>query len=127
MADSCNGKVDAFNSAGDRLPGNWPVSGFSNPSGVAVDKNGNVYVAEINNKDVKEFSSSGVYITEFGNPGSILAGPEGVAVDSGGNVWVTDPPSSRVLEYTAPTTYSKITTFNSGQSFNSPQGIAIAP
>lgn len=65
-------------------------SGFNTPSGVAVDSNGNVFVADTQNGLVKEIPYSA---GSYGTPvplGSGFVSPRGVAVDASGNVFVTD-------------------------------------
>ena len=80
--------------------------------GIAVDGSGNVYVADLMNYLVQKFTSTGVYLTQWGNYGSGDGSydPQGVAVDSDGNVYVLDDGNIRVqkfspnspLEITAP-------------------------
>ncbi len=76
-------------------------SGFSAPYGIAVDTNGNVYVADVNNSDVKEIEAvAGVIplsptIRTWGNGFSL---PAGVALDGGGNIFVTQWGNSAVTE-----------------------------
>lgn len=75
---------------------------LSNPNGVAVDRVGNIYIAEYNNHIVRKVSPSGV-ISTFAGTGSFgysgdggsataatLFNPMGVAVDTAGNVYVAD-------------------------------------
>jgi sugar lactone lactonase YvrE len=74
---------------------------FYNPSGVAVDGTGNVYVADFYNCTIRKVTADGVVTTLAGLAGSsgsadgtasaaLFCGPEGVAVDSAGNVYVAD-------------------------------------
>src|SRR5580698_10589311 len=68
-------------------------SGFFNPSGVAVDGNGNVFVGDTYNKAVKEIVAVGGSIPAtptIRTLGSGFSFPVGVAVDGSGNVFVAD-------------------------------------
>src|SRR5436309_2401124 len=70
--------------------------------GVAVDGEGNLFIADTSNNRVRKVSSSGINTTVAGNgsPGysgdggpainAQLSGPDGVAVDSAGNVLIAD-------------------------------------
>ena len=63
-------------------------SGFSDPTGVAVDGNGNVYVADQGNSAVKEILA--LSYTTVNTLGGGFFQPVGVAVDGKGNVYVSD-------------------------------------
>ena len=74
---------------------------FSNPSGVAVDNAGNVYVADTSNGTIRKVTPTGVVTTLAGLAGSFgradgtgsaaqFADPVNVAVDSAGNFYVAD-------------------------------------
>ena len=79
----------------------WGTSGsgdgqFNNPTAVAVDADGYVYVTDSGNYRVQKFTASGVYVTQWGSLGGGngrfdgLSGPLGVAKDGSGNILVTD-------------------------------------
>ena len=92
-------------------------SGFDQPTGVAVDGSGNVFVADSNHNAVKEILAPG-YTTV--NPlGSGFSRPTGVAVDRSGNVFVADTGHNAVKEILAPIRLSTscMTTFVGNQPF----------
>ncbi len=65
---------------------------LSNPTGVAVDSSGNVYVADLSNNRIQKFNSAGILIAEWssGSGDGQFGTPHGVAVDSSDNVYVAD-------------------------------------
>jgi len=75
------------------------IGDFSKPSDVAVDKDGNVYVADMLNYRIQIFDADGKFIRTFGKHGDgpgYFAMPKGVAVDPDGHIWVTDTMQNRV-------------------------------
>jgi DNA-binding beta-propeller fold protein YncE len=87
------GKEHTLNTPGD----------FAKPTGVAVDKEGNLYVADMLNARVEIFDADGNFIRAFGKRGDgpgYFAMPKGVAVDCDGHIWVTDSVQNRVQLYT---------------------------
>jgi DNA-binding beta-propeller fold protein YncE len=76
---------------------------FRSPSGVALDKDGNVFVADTGNNRIQKFTKDGKYITQIGNGvGSAdgqLNAPQGVAVDKDGYVYVVDTGNNRIQRF----------------------------
>ena len=69
-------------------------SGFSQPTGVAVDVAGDVFVADTGKGRVTKVASNGTQTTV----GSGFSQPAGVTVDVAGDVFVADTGSNRVVK-----------------------------
>jgi sugar lactone lactonase YvrE len=72
---------------------------FSKPAGVAVDGEGNLYVADTLNNRIEIFDADGQFVSTFGKNGDgpgYFSRPKGVAVDSDGHIWVADGMQDRV-------------------------------
>lgn len=80
--------------------GKGSAASFAHPAGIAVDKNGNVYVADAGNNLIRMINPEGVVTTYAGTgergkqDGDAQAAtfyrPVGVAVDTSGNIYVAD-------------------------------------
>ena len=72
---------------------------FSGPQGVAVDKEGNLYVTDTVNDRVEIFDGDGKFISTFGKNGDGPADferPKGIAIDGDGHIWVADQMQDRL-------------------------------
>lgn len=93
------------------LDGMGMAASFSGPSGVAIDKAGNLYVADNGNNLIRKVAPSGLVSTLAGSrPGGSSDGkgsaasfssPLGVAVDGAGNVYVADTENDKVWKIDA--------------------------
>jgi DNA-binding beta-propeller fold protein YncE len=72
---------------------------FAKPTGLAVDREANLYVADTLNDRIEIFDADGKFISTFGKNGDgpgYFARPKGVAIDSDGHIWVADGMQDRV-------------------------------
>ena len=98
--------------------------GIQNPTGIAVDGSGNVYVINYYNSHVEKFSSSGVYLGQVDS--GQLSFPFGIAVDGSGNVYVVDYNNNRVVKFLTDSTVQTWGVYGTGNSeFRYPSGIAV--
>lgn len=128
-ADLIIGQTDAYSTSAGGPGTSSPATGLAGPTGLAVDKNGNLYVVDSGNNRVlrfpQPFNQTGQRITPdlvLGQPSFSTHSPNytgavsatgiflqsgstlytaGVAIDSAGNLWFTDSGNRRVLEYQA--------------------------
>lgn len=127
-ADFVVGQKDLFSTTG-LGPGTSVTSGLSHPTGIAVDKNGNLYVVDAGNNRILRFpvpynqpgqplpdlviGQTGLSCATCGqaNSGGVSAKTIAVfngslfssalAFDANGNLWFTDAMNNRVLRYNA--------------------------
>ena len=120
-----------FDAAAPQFLAKWgDNSQFNNPTSVAVDGAGNVYVADTNNHRIQKFDNAGVYVTQWGSRGSgniQFESPRGVAVDGAGNVYVADTGNNRIQKFTSAGGY--VTQWgsqgNGDSKFRSPTGVVV--
>jgi uncharacterized protein (TIGR03663 family) len=75
---------------------------FIKPAGLAVDRDGNLYVADSGNHRVQKFDAEGRFIAQVGSLGDgegEFNEPWGVAVDGEGNLYVADTWNNRIQKF----------------------------
>jgi sugar lactone lactonase YvrE len=132
--------------------GGISAGGLYQPENLALDSNGNLYVADLQNSRVLYYPAGSTTATRvYGQGGNFTTGsagpvtadslnnPYGVAVDSGGGVYIADWNNSRVLYYSAGSTtasrvYGQNGSFTTNtanydgvqaDSLNGPQSVAL--
>jgi flagellar hook assembly protein FlgD/sugar lactone lactonase YvrE len=68
---------------------------FDSPA-AAIDKSGDIYLADTGNNRIQKFISDGSFVSKFGE--GVLKSPKGVDVDSFGNIWVADAGNQRIVQ-----------------------------
>jgi NHL repeat len=107
---------------------------FAWPIGIAVDKQGNIFVADNANEVIRKITTSGNVITIAGSPGNSgfadgltssarFDNPQGLAVDFLGNVYVADVNNNRIRKITP---YGKVTTLAGNSMVGHTDGIGTA-
>ena len=126
--------------------GNGTAARFSRPFGVAVDRNGNIFVADNNNNTLRKVLTTGDVSTVAGTAGVVgssngsgaaasFKSPLGLAADGSGNVYVADQGNNTVREVTPAGLVSTLAGLaavtgsgdgnGAAASFNLPIGVAV--
>jgi len=118
-----SGQVTTFAGSGQpgRNDGMGTAASFNSPFGIAIDANGNLYVADSGNNLIRKITPGGAVTTIVGsgsrgaNDGTGNAAsfntPSGIAVDKSGNIYVADENNNLIRKITqagAVTTISKV-------------------
>jgi tripartite motif-containing protein 71 len=102
-----NDRVQKFSPDGVALAV-WGTHGsgpghFDHPVGIALDRQGNIYVADQYNNRIQKLSPDGRFLARWGGAGSGPGqfAPYGVAVDAAGNIFVADVDNFRIQKLSA--------------------------
>jgi sugar lactone lactonase YvrE len=101
----------AGSGASGSADGTGTAAQFNNPTGIAVDALGNVYVADNGNDEIRIVTPAGAVTTLAGHAGTAgstdgtgsaasFSAPAGLCVDSSGNVYVADSGNSTIRKVT---------------------------
>ncbi len=138
-----NGMITTI--AGNGVPGyaDGPAlsASLNGPTGLAVDSEGNLYIADSKNAFVRRLSNGVMATIAVGDSGALY--PQAVALDSGGNLYITDTLQSRILRVSSANTGTGTTTVIAGvlnkygysgdggpaatALLSSPSGVAVDP
>jgi DNA-binding beta-propeller fold protein YncE len=102
---------------------------LDSPTGIAVDGNGNILVADTNNGRIEKFAPTGAFLSILGSKGSghgQLGQPNGIAIDRTGNLYVAEASNHRVQKLKPDGTF--IADWKGpAPGFYGPRRIAIGP
>ena len=103
---------------------------FEEPTGIEVDKDGNILVIEWYGMRVQKFSPDGTFITKWGSLGSgngELNRPFEIAIDGSGYIYIAEADNYRVQKFKPDGSfYMKWGSSGSGAGqFNLPRGVAV--
>ena len=107
-------RLQKFDSTGNFLgkwgkqfddPGQLNPNLFGGPIGIALNRQGNIYVADVGNHRIQKFRGNGEFEFAFGNSGKgdgqfgSSTSPLNIAIDGLNYVYVADPSNSRVQAF----------------------------
>jgi sugar lactone lactonase YvrE len=134
----------ANNGTSGSADGTGAAAQFKNPTAIAADSTGTVYVADTGNLTIRKITAAGVVTTLAGTAGSAgsadgnisqFGSPSGLAIDTAGNVYVADAGNQTIRRITPAGIVSTVAgaTGQTGSAdgagsvarFNNPSGLAI--
>ncbi len=141
-----DGKVETIAGSSEGFAdGNARQAQFNTPSGIAIDRAGNIIIADTSNNRVRKLSADGTRVSTIAGSGvaglkdgrgdeAQFDGPIGVAVDQNGNLFIADAYNDCVRKITIEGVVTTIAGtglpgFKDGQAtnamFDTPCGVAV--
>ena len=101
-------RISIFTQDGDWI-GKWGVPGegdgeINRPSGLAFDKDDNLYMVDSCNHRIQVFTKDGEFLFKWGRQGTAAGEfnfPWGIEIDQHGDVFVADWRNDRIQKFTA--------------------------
>ena len=119
---------------GGSTDGEVATASFNNPHGLALDEDGNIYVADRYNHTIRKITQDGIVSTIAGTPGvkgsrdglgtnALLNEPWGLAVTKSGEVLIADTKNNKIRKIEIDGT---VTTIAGNGDFGSEDGIGLS-
>ncbi|MDB5086069.1 MAG: repeat-containing protein [Mucilaginibacter sp.] len=155
LSDSYNNRIRTVTAAGlaSTLAGNGTLgysegsalnAEFYGPNGIAVDGQGNVFIADFGNNVIRKITAAGVVSTFAGNgtagyingtgTSSEFNNPAGIAIDASGTIYVADHSNNVIRKITSAGVVTTLAGFKTGgyinatgaaAAFDNPNGVAV--
>jgi sugar lactone lactonase YvrE len=141
VADTGHDRIVRFTADGDYLthwgvrysqPYGYQIGEFWEPKGVAVDAEGNVYVADTGHHCIQKFTADGIGLGTWSIGDGPFNCPAGIAIDCYGTIYVADTGNHRLQVFTYPMEPPEFLTEwgkpgSADGEFNEPRGVAVDP
>ena len=140
------GKVETIAGSSEGFAdGNALQAQFNTPSGIAIDRAGNIFIADTSNNRIRKLSTDGTRVSTIAGTGvagftdgrageAQFDGPIGIAVDPSGNLFIADTYNDSIRKITTEGIVTTIAGTGSpgysdghgnGAMFDTPCGVAI--
>lgn len=127
VADFYNQRIQVF-SPGGQFRFSFPQGERIRPTALDIDRNGNVFVTDINSNSVRIYTEKGKLIRSFGETGEAegkFKFPNGIAVSRDGSaIYVADSQNARIQVFTGQGLLQRI--IRTGVKMGLPKGMSLS-